>query len=336
MVFRKLLVVSIVVIALLSVNCSEDISPNRLETARGDDSRELVYDPEDDWDSWLFHPTLSPDASSVAFNVDLEESSYAYGLVVLNFLTMDTELIRNEHTERPKWSPSGEWIAYTTGDGPGVCNIYLIRPDGSDIRPAVSDGASWDAMGRWLNNEDILVYLRHGLTEGEPGGYNLTLYDIVNDTTIYLTEFDDRSYSNPLGVSPDDEWIAGSQIPHNYEPGWGLQLSYVRSDGSDYRVEIRESYLYHGAQVLDWSPCGKYLLFSIRFQICSYDDYELWTYEIKTGEFKQLTMARVGYSRPNPPHNDVTHERIEHAEWGPDGYVYFMEAGKLYRIEAPL
>jgi Tol biopolymer transport system component len=326
---ERSLIVIILIILVASVNCGEDSSDGWLETRRGDDGRELVYDPFETRDSWLLNPTVSPDGTRVAFNVHFEDETYPYGIVVLELDSGKTTVLIEEECGHARWSPSGEWIAYATFEGPGTLyNVYLIRPDGSEKRPAVVD-LSDDSPSDWLSDGNKLLYS----TTLVKYSRNLAIYDLSTETKTMVTDFDDRSYMFRPALSPDDGWIAGTQLQKNDWYGWAMQLTYARMDGTDYFVEIREDYVYFNGGVIDWSPDGRYLLFVLIIGGCNYEDKELWTYDTKTGAFEQLTMAPEGYSVPGYP--QVKYETIQGAEWGPDGYIYFAANNNLYRIRAP-
>jgi Tol biopolymer transport system component len=330
MTVGRLITAIIIAVAVVSINCGEDSFDRWLETKRGDDGRELIYERDG---YWFMSPTISPDAHELAFTVFTDGREIPYALWVLNFSSGESRILLEENAFNPAWSPDSEWIAYATYEGPGTLrNVYLIRPDGSERRPAVVD-LSDDSPSDWLSDGNELLYSTTLINYST----NLAVYDLSTETKTMVTDFDDRSYMFRPSLSPGDGWVAGTQLQKKDWYGWALQLTYVRTDGTDYHVEIREDYTYLNGGVIDWSPDGRYLLFELMIQM--YGDYredtELWTYDTKTGAFEQLTMAPEGYSRPNPPHDDVTYETVQGAEWGPDGYVYFAADGKLYRIRAP-
>ncbi len=47
----------------------------------------------------------------------------------------------------PEWSPDGDWIAFT-GDRDGGTDIFVVRPDGSDLTRVTTDLGG--ARPRWL------------------------------------------------------------------------------------------------------------------------------------------------------------------------------------------
>jgi Tol biopolymer transport system component len=71
----------------------------------------------------------------------------------------DEELAgRANHMRALTWSPAGEWLAFQTDDG-----IYLVRPDGTGLRPVVEKGFFITASAvQWSLDGSRIAYLRGG------------------------------------------------------------------------------------------------------------------------------------------------------------------------------
>lgn len=85
--------------------------------------------------------------------------------------------------------------------------------------------------------------------------------------------------------------------------------------------------------IMDWSPDGRYLLLHM---VGPGDYVDLWAYELKTGEFTQLTF------------NDDGNSWINGASWGSNGKIVFdyitseideddnvIYDARIYTIDAP-
>lgn len=65
----------------------------------------------------------------------------------------------------PRWSPTGEWIAFgrrSLADGrptPGA-QLWLMRPDGSEARPLVTDAAANLGAYTWRPDGEAIAYIR--------------------------------------------------------------------------------------------------------------------------------------------------------------------------------
>ena len=192
----RLLIAVIIAVAVTSITCGEDSFDGMLETKRGDDGREFVYERDG---SWFWDPTISPDASEVAFTVLSDGREVPYALWIFNFSSAESRVLLEENAWNARWSPTGEWIAYATFEGPGsMPNVYLIRPDGSEKRPAVVDLSS-DGPLDWFSDGNKLLY---GTTLINYSS-NLAVYDLSTETKTMVTDFDDRNYSRMPAVSPD-------------------------------------------------------------------------------------------------------------------------------------
>lgn len=102
-----------------------------------------------------FHPSYSPDGELIAFASDRDGSEDIFLLdveaayagepseAVYTNLTPSSE----ENDWDPNWSPDGEWITFQS-DRSGVSEVYIMRPDGSDLR-RVTDSPSADGDPAW-------------------------------------------------------------------------------------------------------------------------------------------------------------------------------------------
>lgn len=94
-------------------------------------------------------PHPSPDGGRVAYSGSRSEEDGWNALLVMDLATGAHSRIVGGGTQQPRWSPTGEWIAFGGSSG----RPYLVRPDGSDFRELAAVDAwntEWSPDGRYL------------------------------------------------------------------------------------------------------------------------------------------------------------------------------------------
>jgi Tol biopolymer transport system component len=164
---------------------------------------------------------------------------------------------------QPRFSPDGRWIAFIS-DRDGADNLWIMRPDGSEMR-RMSDGY-WDffASPAWLPDSTGLVVSRG--VDGYFGGYGLWQYRLDGSAPVQLANSEpERNSSLGAAVSADQRYIyfARRADPFEYSvslPIWqvvrldlktGDEASITAQPGSAFRPVL--------------SPDGKLLAYGARF-----------------------------------------------------------------------
>jgi hypothetical protein len=160
----------------------------------------------------------------------------------------------------PDWSPDGEWIAFNS-DREGTLAGYLVRPDGSDLRPIDVDG--WFEYPSFSPDGTRIVFERPDggdydlftvdLETGEvqqltdaPGDDGWAVWSPDGSSIAFSTERDDCEWAPP----DEDCWRSG-------EPGEHHDIWIMDADGGNQRRVTPEV-----GQFVAWSPDGEHLLIS--------------------------------------------------------------------------
>jgi len=77
----------------------------------------------------------------------------------------------------PRWSPDGEWLAFTTRQGDGMA-VYVVRGDGSEGR-ILSHSREWNHNPRWSADGKYLAY---SASSGMDLKQSIVVYDVENNT----------------------------------------------------------------------------------------------------------------------------------------------------------
>ena len=112
----------------------------------------------------VYQPALSPDGTQIGYFDGMGDHSH--NLRVMNADGTERRLLlddqglsgRANHMNALTWSPDGEWLAFETDDG-----IYLVRPDGTGLRPVVEKGFfNTVSAVQWSPDALRIAYLRGG------------------------------------------------------------------------------------------------------------------------------------------------------------------------------
>jgi Tol biopolymer transport system component len=208
-----------------------------------------------------------------------------------------TSLAQFPYIDPPFWSPDGSWIAFRTQDGLGGEDVYVIRPDGSELK-SVSVGLPADGrpyiMDGWYTENIIMrsalpgrsgsVYLvRAANGQARPMFETLLTKSqfIASPDASFLAydEFDEATQSHVVKVMEPDganalvaaQFSGGSIYPLIWSPDSSLlAFNYYSFSGAEPAAEVyvvtrtgnNHSLVYKGTTVgrLLFSPNGKYLL----------------------------------------------------------------------------
>jgi Tol biopolymer transport system component len=166
----------------------------------------------------------------------------------------------------PAWSPDGGEIAWNSDpEGRGVLHGYLMRPDGSGVRPLGAD--VWVEYPAWSPDGERLAFM--GQTP--VGGENYEVYVVDRDGGGLRRLTDSPGSDGWPAWAPDGRHIlfssvrddcafsAASDCRTTGDLGPYHTLYVMRADGSQ---ERRVSLTY--GQIADWSPDGRYIVFEGR------------------------------------------------------------------------
>lgn len=88
-------------------------------------------------DTGSFEPSVAPDGQRIAFVSSRDGNPELY----LRHADGRVQRLTESPGEdgRPSWSPDGQWLAFFTSREPRRVRAYLMRPDGTGVRPLSSD-----------------------------------------------------------------------------------------------------------------------------------------------------------------------------------------------------
>lgn len=228
----------------------------------------------------------------------------------------------------PRWSPDGEWLAYSRFPSWGAVPwtaVYLIRPDGTDER-VLLDTTSHDSDPSWAPDGEtiLLTTLRFGsqrMATVTPAGTGLAVLGAGNHPSWPQWSPDGSrvSYVDWENGSVQDAWVMnadgtgpvnissmGQTSPARWAPD-GSELLFasaadgeihrVAPDGSG-RVSLTENDAYDGSPA--WSPDGEWILFgsdrdgSQDLYVMDRDGGRVWRLHLSTG----VSTAYAGLWNP--------------------------------------
>jgi len=160
-------------------------------------------------------PTLSPDATSVAYVSGND-------IVVIGIFSSPGNVTNNPAADlSPAWSPDGQRIAFVS-DREGSPELFLMNPDGSDVvRLTTAVGVSWSRPS-WSPDSTRLAF---GCSVA-PGDDDICVIRADGTGLVRLT--DDPAWDADPAWSPDGATIAFATSRF----GAGPILALMREDGS--------------------------------------------------------------------------------------------------------
>jgi dipeptidyl aminopeptidase/acylaminoacyl peptidase len=146
-------------------------------------------------------PSFSPDGRRVAFLSNLSGVPQVWiAPSEGGWPSMVTAL--DDPVGGVEWSPDGEWLAISVAPGGGMNQqVYLVRPDGTDLKRLTDGGRETNWLGGWSSGGSSLMFASN---RANPEAMDAYLYDMENGRASLAARNPGVGYL--LDVSRDDRF----------------------------------------------------------------------------------------------------------------------------------
>lgn len=143
-------------------------------------------------------PTFSPDGKRIAFISNLNGLPQVWSVPAEGgWPDLVTSL--PDQIYEVAWSPDGNWLAFLLAPGGGMNEqVYLVRPDGSELRRLTPGGKENNWLGRWVHDGRKLI-IASNLRRAE--AMDAYLFDLERDQLQLVSK--NRGIGYFTDVSPD-------------------------------------------------------------------------------------------------------------------------------------
>jgi TolB protein len=214
-------------------------------------------------------------------------------------------LTRDFRDRAPAWSANGAWLAFGRAG-----RLYVIRPDGSGLKPLEPAGARHDSEPTWSPDGKSVAFVR--------GGRSLMVMRINGSGIRHVyTSTKGHPIDGP-SWSPDGKWIAFSLHEDACDSAGGSIMA-IRPNGTGMRVVTGPcAGTLNGATADDsdpsWSPDGKQIAFTRLVWLCDRCDQD------------EIFISNADGSNVHWVTTDTTYES-SHPAWSPDGQQLAAQIG---------
>jgi len=232
---------------------------------------------------------------------------------------------------QPRYSPDGEWIAFTSDRGGGD-NVWIARRDGSDPTQVTDEDFRLLNSPVWTPDGDYIAARKHFTSRRSLGAGEIWLYHRSGGEGLMMTKRpDDQKDLGEPAFSPDGRYLyfsqdttAGKTFQYNKNPHAEI-YSIKRLDRQDGRIEVFVSGA-GGAIRPTPAPDGRSLLFVRRKGLTT----ALMLHDVESG------AERVLYDGLDRDMQETwaVHGVYPGMAWTPDSAaVVFWAGGKIRRTE---
>ncbi len=310
----------------------------------------------------VHHHELSPDGERVAFVWERDGRSDIFTLPVAGGwparLSADRARTIYWWDSAPRWSPNGQWLAFTKGG-----HVCVAPSDGSGLPRVVTDFTDGAFGPVWMPDNDGLIV---GATRGDGfsllltdrdgrwpraladrnGGDNMEAapspdgsrvvythrpFDDLNRWELRLVEIETGQERRLTGAPKEKDWAAawspdGEVIGFLSQRSGYTELWTVRPDGEGLRQLTRLS---RDVVEFAWSPDGR----TLAATVCREGAIDLLLIDSGTGEARNLRAGKGCFAAPcwSPDGSFLTVE-YEDATTPPDIYRIEIADGRMTQL----
>lgn len=123
-------------------------------------------------------PSFSPDGHSLAFVSSLTGTPQVWIVATEGGWPRQVTAL-DDPVASVAWSPAGEWLAFQLAPGGGMnSQVYVVRPDGTDLRRVTAGGLTNNWLGPWTRDGQALALAS---SQRDPSAMDAYLWDVATD-----------------------------------------------------------------------------------------------------------------------------------------------------------